>query len=99
MLNRWPALQVDLRHYITGQQREQPAVDGDEHLVTVRHNKEDRHPDDDAGERPEHILGCGVGGFRLCKACRRKQVKLRLAGDPKPVSPDLSQSVGLRQAC
>ena len=58
-------LQVDLRHYITGQQREQPAVDGDEHLVTVRHNKEDRHPDDDAGERPEHSLGCGNSCFRL----------------------------------
>ncbi len=61
----WPVLQVDLRHYITGQQREQPAVDGDEHLVTVRHNKEERHPDDDAGERPEHTLSCGMGVSRL----------------------------------
>ena len=70
---KWPVLQVDLRHHITGQQREQPAVDGDEHLVTVRHNKEDRHPDDDAGERPEHRLGCGMGGLRLWQACRRRQ--------------------------
>ena len=65
LYSKWPALQVDLRHYITGQQREQPAVDGDEHLVTVRHNIEDRHPDDDAGERPGHSLGCGLGGSRL----------------------------------